>query len=112
VTSKILELDTKTCDTLLRKIYDDMSNQDMKEAIFQQSRMEERRKLVDRHNQTMELEEKCGVRLGMNKTAFKKPFPSNSVGHQTLNTVSKQLSSDRENNEMRSSPLSSLDGLL
>lgn len=35
VTAKILELDTKTCDTLLRRIYDDMSSKDMKDAIFQ-----------------------------------------------------------------------------
>jgi len=50
VTRKVLELDTKTCDSLLRKIYDDMSDKDLKDVQFQRARLDERRKLVDRHN--------------------------------------------------------------
>lgn len=52
----------------------------------------------------MELELKCGVRLGMTGRAFNKPAPI----IQTLNTVSKQLSSDHED-DWRSSPRPSLD---
>ena len=72
VTQKVLDLDKKTCDYLLRKIYDDMSHKDYKSEMFQRARQEQRRKLVSRHNQTMELEQRCGVRLGMaqNKSPF------------------------------------------
>jgi catalase len=38
VTKKVLDLDKKTCDYLLRKIYDDMSHKDYKTEMLQRAR--------------------------------------------------------------------------
>lgn len=83
VTKKVLDLDKKTCDYLLRKIYDDMSQKDFKSEMLQRARQEQRRKLVTRHNQTMELEQRCGVRLGMTNRS---PFVGNplQVGAESI----------------------------
>ena len=92
VTKKVLDLDKKTCDYLLRKIYDEMSGKDFKAEMFQRARQEHRSRLISRHNQTMELEQKCGVRLGMTS----KPHGRNqvqvgaeSIVNDSINDISK-----------------------
>ena len=65
VTERILNYDKDTCDLILQKILLQKRQADLKKDFMQRNRQELRAKLRHRHNQVMELEQRCGVRLGM-----------------------------------------------
>ena len=65
VTERILNYDKDTCDLILQKILMQKQQADLKKEFMLRNRQELRAKLRLRHNQVMELEQICGVRLGM-----------------------------------------------
>lgn len=67
VTDKILDMDKVSCDRILRGILDEKLADDSARSRQQRNRQELRSKLNRRHEMTMQLEARCGVRLGLSQ---------------------------------------------
>ncbi len=65
VNQRILNYDKGSCDSILKRILNTKQHEDAKRSLQQEDRAKLREKLRRRHNQTLELEKYCGVRLGM-----------------------------------------------
>ena len=65
VTDRILNYDKITCDRILNSILYEKKMEDVKKQNQQRKRQELRQKLSDRHNKSLQLEIRSGVRLGM-----------------------------------------------
>ena len=64
VNPRILKYDKNSCDYILKRILDSKQKEDAKHEVQMRDRVQLRGKLRDKHNQTLELEAYCGVRLG------------------------------------------------
>lgn len=60
-----MRYDKDSCDYILKRIITQKDTEDKKRDVQMVERLKLREKLRDRHNQTMELEKYCGVRVGM-----------------------------------------------
>ena len=66
VTDKILKYDKVSFDSILQGILEEKQIDDYRKNLIQKNRADLRAKLNTRHNNTIKLEQRSGVRLGMN----------------------------------------------
>lgn len=63
VTNRVLEMDKRSCENLLKAILEEKKEEDMKKALVQQERLIARNKTTERHNKGLSHLAKIGVKI-------------------------------------------------
>lgn len=66
MTNKVLKYDKNSCQMILEGILHDKEREDARMETLRAERESQRRRLEESHNKKLQLEESCGVTLGIN----------------------------------------------